>query len=90
MTSWLDADGAAIDAFVQARRFRTDGSRTRYAQILRGFTDFMASCDGPRREARRADLEAWLRSRYGDGPGPRSFSALASSAASWSFWPSAN
>ena len=61
MTSWLDADGAAIDEFVRGRRLRTAGVRTRYVRILRSFGDFLIRRGAPPAEVRRGDLEAWLR-----------------------------
>ncbi len=37
MTSWLYADGAAIDDFIRTRRIRTQDVRARYTRILRSF-----------------------------------------------------
>jgi integrase len=64
MTSWLDADGAAIDDFVRARGLRTAGARTRYARVLRSFGDFLIRRSGSPSDVRRRDFEAWLRAGH--------------------------
>lgn len=61
MTSWLDADGAAIDDFVCALGLRTAGARTRYGQVARSFCDDLIHRGAPPRVARRSDMEAWLK-----------------------------
>lgn len=61
MTSWLDADGAAIDDFIHTRRARTQDVRARYARILRSFCNDLTRHGAAPAIVRRGDIERWLK-----------------------------
>ena len=61
MTSWLYADGAAIDDFIRTRRIRTQDVRARYTRILRSFCNDLDRQGAPPAIARCNDIERWLK-----------------------------
>ncbi len=60
MTRWLEADGAAIDAFVRSRRMRTRDAREHCARILSNFCKDMTRRGVPSAVLRRGDIGQWF------------------------------